>query len=170
MEEPELTLVSINDTSISEKDFGALKLEEDETKAQSIQDTHLGAGHRQHIAEHSDTSPQLPILPGSLQEAFLTRNKAFIERSAQRQKELQLRSKTQSCENSKNKALKPRGSDSCLKGMCKMGASPPLDTKALRSYNQIAQVKQQREDGYTRNRAKEFHKKALEKLRAKNTY
>lgn len=37
MEEPELTLVSISDTSISEKDFGALKLEEDETETQSIQ-------------------------------------------------------------------------------------------------------------------------------------
>ncbi|XP_049634972.1 centrosomal protein of 295 kDa [Suncus etruscus] len=107
MEEPELTLVSISDTSISEKDFGALKLEEDEIEAQSIRDTHLGAGHRHHRAERSATSPQLPVLPGSLQEAFLTRNKAFIERSAQRQKELRLRSKTRSWENSKSKALKP---------------------------------------------------------------
>ncbi|XP_014640731.1 PREDICTED: centrosomal protein of 295 kDa [Ceratotherium simum simum] len=71
-----------------------------------------------------------------------------------------------------------------LKGVSKVRVSLPEDRKAtqalmhqraLRLYNQLAEVKQQKEEkakqeAYAQNRAraKEFHKKTLEKLRAKN--
>uniref|UniRef100_G1M2H2 Centrosomal protein 295 n=1 Tax=Ailuropoda melanoleuca TaxID=9646 RepID=G1M2H2_AILME len=136
----------------------------------------------------AETSPKIIALPGSLQEAFIKRKKSFMERSSQRQKEI--KNKIRIPENSQISIVKekPTGSSvSCLKGVnkVKVRVSLPEDRKAaqalmhqrtLRSYNQLAEVKQQREekakqDAYAQNRAraKEFHKKTLEKLRAKNT-
>uniref|UniRef100_A0A8C9KVC6 Centrosomal protein 295 n=1 Tax=Panthera tigris altaica TaxID=74533 RepID=A0A8C9KVC6_PANTA len=138
---------------------------------------------------HSPQSRRLPAqksVPGSLQEAFVKRKKSFIERSSQRQKEIKNKIYLSEKSQIKTAKEKPTGSSvSRLKGVNKVRVSLPEDRKtaqtlmrqrALRLYNQLAEVKQQREekakqDAYAQNRAraKEFHKKTLEKLRAKNT-
>ncbi|XP_062052855.1 centrosomal protein of 295 kDa isoform X3 [Lepus europaeus] len=131
---------------------------------------------------------EFTAIPGSLQEAFVKRKKSFIQRSCQRQKEI--RNKTHVSENSQIKTAKekpPTGSFvNRLKGVSKVRVSIPEDRKttqslmhqrALRLYNQLAEVKQQKEEkakqeafAQNRARAKEFHKKTLQKLRAKNTW
>ncbi|XP_077914822.1 centrosomal protein of 295 kDa isoform X6 [Halichoerus grypus] len=206
MEEPELTLVSTSDTSIAEMDFANLTLEEkkgneaknssqvseflplvSETETPDYPDVSEHCSKEQVILS-AETPPKIIALPGSLQEAFIKRKKSFMERSSQRQKEI--KNKIRIPENSQTKIAKekPTGSSvSRLKGVnkVKVRVSLPEDRKtaqalmhqrAPRSYNQLAEVKQQREekakqDAYAQNRAraKEFHKKTLEKLRAKNT-
>ncbi|XP_008579973.1 PREDICTED: centrosomal protein KIAA1731 homolog isoform X1 [Galeopterus variegatus] len=135
----------------------------------------------------TETLPKFTATPGSLQEAFVKRKKTFMERSYQRQKEI--RNKIRVPENSQIKTAKEKTSTgspvSHLKGVNKVRLSFPEDRKttqalmhqrALRLHNQSAEVKQQKEEkakqeAYAQNRikAKEFHKKTLEKLRAKNT-
>ncbi|XP_059042432.1 centrosomal protein of 295 kDa isoform X3 [Mustela lutreola] len=206
IEEPELTLLSTSDISIAEMDLANLTLEErkgNEAKSSSqvsellpfvtVTETLDYPDVSEHCTEEhmfvsAETPPKIIALPGSLQEAFIKRKKSFIERSSQRQKEI--KNKIRISENSQIKIAKekPTGSSvNCLKGVnkVKVRVSLPEDRKtaealmhqrALRSYNQLAEVKQQREekakqDAYTQNRAraKEFHKQTLEKLRAKNT-
>ncbi|KAM7084612.1 centrosomal protein of 295 kDa isoform 2-T2 [Molossus nigricans] len=138
-------------------------------------------------AVSAETLPKFTPVPGSLQEAFVKRKKSFIERSCQRQKEI--RNKIRVFKNSESQVIKGRPSTglsaSRLKGVNKVRVSLPEDRKtaqalthqrALRLHSQLAEVKQQKEekakqDAYAQNRAraKEFHKKTLEKLRAKNT-
>ncbi|XP_033061447.1 centrosomal protein of 295 kDa isoform X13 [Trachypithecus francoisi] len=205
MEEPELTLVSTSDTSIAEMDFANLTLEEkSENEAKSsfqvgeflplVSETE--ASDYPAVSELSiekprtastDTPQRFTPIPGSLQEAFIKRKKSFMERSHQREKEI--RNKIRLSENSQIKTVKEKPSISSsvsrLKGVNKVRASFPEDRKTtqalrhqrgLRLYNQLAEVKQQKEEkakqeAYAQNRAraKEFHKKTLEKLRARNT-
>uniref|UniRef100_A0A8C7EL37 Centrosomal protein 295 n=1 Tax=Neovison vison TaxID=452646 RepID=A0A8C7EL37_NEOVI len=203
IEEPELTLVSTSDISIAEMDLANLTLEErkgNEAKSSSqvsellpfvsgTETLDYPDVSEHDTEEHMIVSAGRPLtLPGSLQEAFIKRKKSFIERSSQRQKEI--KNKIRISENSQIKIAKekPTGlSVNRLKGVnkVKVRVSLPEDRKTaqalmhqrtLRSYNQLAEVKQQREekakqDAYTQNRAraKEFHKQTLEKLRAKNT-
>ncbi|XP_054950740.2 centrosomal protein of 295 kDa isoform X16 [Pan paniscus] len=205
MEEPELTLVSTTDTSIAEMDFANLTLEEkSENEAKSFFQVSeflplvsaTEASDYPAVSELSiekprtastETPRRLTPIPGSLQEAFIKRKKSFMERSHQRQKEI--RNKIHVSENSHIKTVKEKPSISSsvshLKGVNKVTASFPEDRKTtqalrhqrgLRLYNQLAEVKQQKEEktkqeAYAQNRAraKEFHKKTLEKLRAKNT-
>ncbi|KAM9658217.1 centrosomal protein of 295 kDa isoform 4-T4 [Trichechus inunguis] len=130
------------------------------------------------VTQPAETLPKFiaipeTAIPESLQEAFLKRKKTFIERSTQRQKEV--RNRVHVTENSQVKAAeKPTGSSvSHLKGVSKVRVSLPEDRRtaqalmcqrALRSYNQLAEVKQQKEEkarkaAYAQNRAraKEFH-------------
>nr|XP_055212046.1 centrosomal protein of 295 kDa isoform X4 [Gorilla gorilla gorilla] len=211
MEEPELTLVSTTDTSIAETDFANLTLEEkSENEAKSffqvseflplVSATESSdypavselSIEKPRTASTAETPRRLTPIPGSLQEAFIKRKKSFMERSHQRQKEI--RNKIHVSENSQIKTVKEKpfisSSVSRLKGVNKVRASFPEDRKTtqalrhqrgLRLYNQLAEVKQQKEEeqkeektkqeAYAQNRAraKEFHKKTLEKLRAKNT-
>nr|XP_008260832.2 centrosomal protein of 295 kDa isoform X3 [Oryctolagus cuniculus] len=202
MEEPELTLVSTSDISIAETDFANLTLEEkEENEAKSC----FQVSEFLPLVPETETSDHLPLsecstdksatvstetlleftaIPGSLQEAFVKRKKSFIQRSCQRQKEI--RNKIRISENSQIKTAKekpPTGSFvNRLKGVSKVRVSVPEDRKtthqrALRLYNQLAEVKQQKEEkakqeafAQNRARAKEFHKKTLQKLRAKNTW
>ncbi|KAM5245955.1 centrosomal protein of 295 kDa [Ctenodactylus gundi] len=165
MEEPELTLASTSDISTAEMELANLTLEEK--------------------SEHEANSCSQEIFPNcaavteSLQEAFMKRKKSFIEQSCQRQKEIQ--SKTRVSKLSAAETLFSGG----LKGVNKKSMSLPEERKmaqalmrkrALRLYNQLNEVKQQKEEkakqeAYAQNRAraKEFHKKTLEKLRARNT-
>ncbi|XP_077636721.1 centrosomal protein of 295 kDa isoform X2 [Crocuta crocuta] len=203
MEEPELTLVSTSDISIAETEFANLTLEEREKEAKSTfqvneclplmsekETSNFPAVSEHYVKEavtvSTETPPKLTAVPGSLQEAFMKRKKSFMERSSQRQKEI--KNKSYRSEKSQTKIVKekPIGSSmSRLKSVNKVRVSLPEDRKtaqalmhqrALRLYNQLAEVKQQREEkakqeAYAQNRAraKEFHKKTLEKLRAKNT-
>ncbi|XP_033061443.1 centrosomal protein of 295 kDa isoform X10 [Trachypithecus francoisi] len=194
MEEPELTLVSTSDTSIAEMDFANLTLEEkSENEAKSsfqvgeflplVSETE--ASDYPAVSELSiekprtastDTPQRFTPIPGSLQEAFIKRKKSFMERSHQREKEI--RNKIRLSENSQIKTVKEKPSISSsvsrLKGVNKVRASFPEDRKTtqalrhqrgLRLYNQLAEVKQQKEEkakqeAYAQNRAraKEFHK------------
>ncbi|XP_032708691.1 centrosomal protein of 295 kDa isoform X3 [Lontra canadensis] len=206
IEEPELTLVSTSDISIAEMDLANLTLEEkkgNEAKSSSQVSEFLPfvsvteTSDYPDVSEHgteermivsAETPPKIIALPGSLQEAFIKRKKSFIERSSQRQKEI--KNKIRIPENAQIKIAKekPTGSSvNRLKGVNKVKvrvslhedrktAQALMHPRALRSYNQLAEVKQQREekakqDAYAQNRAraKEFHKQTLEKLRAKNT-
>ncbi|XP_030773250.1 centrosomal protein of 295 kDa isoform X1 [Rhinopithecus roxellana] len=194
MEEPELTLVSTSDISIAEMDFANLTLEEkSENEAKSsfqvseflplVSETE--ASDYPAVSELSiekprtastDTPQRFTPIPGSLQEAFIKRKKSFMERSHQREKEI--RNKIRLSENSQIKTIKEKPSISSsvsrLKGVNKVRASFPEDRKTtqalrhqrgLRLYNQLAEVKQQKEEkakqeAYAQNRAKakEFHK------------
>ncbi|KAM6158557.1 centrosomal protein of 295 kDa [Rhynchocyon petersi] len=158
MEEPELTLVSTSDNSIAEADFETLNLEEkSENEAKScFQDDDA-------INKHVLAETEFITVPENLQEAFFQRKKHFIERSIQRQKEI--RSKTQVTEDPHVK--KPTGSSSHLKGVSK-DRSP---AQTLKSFCQLNEAREEkvRQEVYAQNRARarEFHKKTLEKLRAK---
>nr|XP_011744175.1 centrosomal protein of 295 kDa isoform X5 [Macaca nemestrina] len=194
MEEPELTLVSTSDISIAETDFANLTLEEkSENEAKNsfrvseflplVSGTE--ASDYPAVSELSiekprtastDTLQRFTPIPGSLQEAFIKRKKSFLERSHQREKEI--RNKIRLSENSHIKTVKEKPSISSsvsrLKGVNKVRASFPEDRKTtqvlrhqrgLRLYNQLAEVKQQKEEkakqeAYAQNRAraKEFHK------------
>nr|XP_045227103.1 centrosomal protein of 295 kDa isoform X7 [Macaca fascicularis] len=194
MEEPELTLVSTSDISIAKTDFANLTLEEkSENEAKNsfrvseflplVSETE--ASDYPAVSELSiekprtastDTPQRFTPIPGSLQEAFIKRKKSFMERSHQREKEI--RNKIRLSENSHIKTVKEKPSISSsvsrLKGVNKVRASFPEDRKTtqvlrhqrgLRLYNQLAEVKQQKEEkakqeAYAQNRAraKEFHK------------
>ncbi|XP_054226317.1 centrosomal protein of 295 kDa isoform X10 [Homo sapiens] len=197
MEEPELTLISTTDTSIAEMDFANLTLEEkSENEAKCFFQVSVflplvsatEASDYPAVSELSiekprtastETPRRLTPVPGSLQEAFIKRKKSFMERSHQRQKEI--RNKIHVSENSQIKTVKEKPSISSsvsrLKGVNKVRASFPEDRKTtqalrhqrgLRLYNQLAEVKQQKEEktkqeAYAQNRAraKEFHKVSI---------
>ncbi|XP_023367253.1 centrosomal protein of 295 kDa isoform X2 [Otolemur garnettii] len=190
MEEPELTLVSTSDISIAETDFANLTLEEREREADSFQVSEClppasktDASDYPAVSELSMEKPTVSTesLLESLQEAFVKRKKSFMERSYQRQKEIWNKIYV----NSQIKLVQEKptiGSSVQRKGVTKDGASVSEDRKtlmqqrALRLHNQFAEVRQKEEKSkqaaaYTQNRtrAREFHKKTLEKLRAKNT-
>ncbi|XP_059874082.1 centrosomal protein of 295 kDa isoform X1 [Delphinus delphis] len=202
MEEPELTLISNSDISIAEMDFANLTLEEKrENEAKSCfqvseflpllsetQNSDCPAASEHPVekpAVCAETLSKFTATPGSLQEAFMKRKKAFMERSSQRQKEIRNKIRVSGSSQTKIVKEKPTGSlVSHLKGVNKVRVSLPEDRKtaqahmhqrALRLYHQLPEVKKQKEekakqDAYAQNRAraKEFHKKTLEKLRAKN--
>ncbi|XP_058518291.1 centrosomal protein of 295 kDa [Ochotona princeps] len=187
MEEPELTLVSISDISITETDFANLTLEENEAK-NSFQVNELLPPVSECSLDQSTTAfaETLDTIPGSLQEAFLKRKKSFIERSYQRQKEIRNKAHVRNSQMKATKEKLPTGSFvNCLKGVNRVSISEDRKTaqslmhqRALRLHNQLAEVKKQKEkeektkqEVYAKNRAsaKEFHKKVLQKLRAKNT-
>ncbi|XP_032156406.1 centrosomal protein of 295 kDa-like isoform X2 [Sapajus apella] len=191
MEEPELTLVSTSDISIAETDFANLTLEEkgeDEAKSCSQVSEFLPLVSETEGSDYpavselsiekpktasTESPPRFTPISGSLQEAFINRKKTFMERSHQRQKEITIKEKPSI-----------GSSVSHLRGVNKVRALPEdrkttqalRHQRSLRLYNQLAEVKQQKEEkakqaAYAQNRAraKEFHKKTLEKLRAKNT-
>nr|XP_021521323.1 centrosomal protein of 295 kDa [Aotus nancymaae] len=191
MEEPELTLVSTSDISIAESDFANLTLEEkreDEAKSCLQVSEFLPLVSETEASDYpavselsiekpktasTESPPRFTPISGSLQEAFIKRKKTFMERSHQRQKEITIREKPSI-----------GSSVSRLRGVNKVRALPEdrkttqalRHQRSLRLYNQLAEVKQQKEEkakqeAYAQNRAraKEFHKKTLEKLRAKNT-
>ncbi|XP_055437626.1 centrosomal protein of 295 kDa isoform X4 [Bubalus kerabau] len=203
MEEPELTLTSTSDISIAEMDFANLTLEEKrENEAKScfqvseflplLSETENSdyPAMSEHPLERAtvcgETFSRCTAVPESLQEAFIKRKKAFIERSSQRQKEI--KDKVHASGNSQTKTITEKTTGSFvsdLKGMSKVRVSLPEDKKtaqphtherALGLYLQLAEMKKQKEDkakqdAHAQNRArtKEFHKKTLEKLRARNT-
>ncbi|NXH22619.1 CE295 protein, partial [Bucco capensis] len=166
------------------------------SKAQSPNDSHFTL-HQTAVMLLEFAAP-----PGSLQECFLKRKRSFIQKSLKRVEEI----KHKETENEKPEAARQfqRGKSEKLSKQKiflisgKKGAvgnklkkvevkvSSPEDRKAgamemhqrtSRLYNQLAEVKIQKEEKtrqetYAKNRekAKEFQKKTLEKLRAKRTW
>uniref|UniRef100_A0A6J0VHE5 Centrosomal protein of 295 kDa isoform X2 n=1 Tax=Pogona vitticeps TaxID=103695 RepID=A0A6J0VHE5_9SAUR len=138
----------------------------------------------------------LPALPfASLQESFLKRKKDFIERSTKRLENLKSRSQSSrkpqaKASQQKNTQLRnpkenspPKGAAACHLKKVEVKVCSAADRKMVelqmlqrtsRLYNNLAEVKTRREekerqDNYAKNRekAKEFQKKTLEKLRAR---
>ncbi|CAK6448876.1 unnamed protein product [Pipistrellus nathusii] len=185
MEEPELTLVSSSDISITEMDFANLSIEE-KNEAKSFQESEFLplVPDQKTAAVCAETLSKFTAAPGSLQEAFAKRKKSFIERSCQRQKEI--RNKIHVSRNTESQVVKATlniGSPvSSLKSKVKVSLSKDRkiaqnlkNQRTPRLHNQLAEVKGQKEEkakqeAYAQNRAraKEFHKKTLEKLRAKS--
>lgn len=185
MEEPELTLVSSSDISITEMDFANLSIEEKD-EAKSFQESEFLplVPDQKTAAVSAETLSKFTAAPGSLQEAFAKRKKSFIERSCQRQKEI--RNKIHVSRNTESQIVKATlniGSPvSGLKSKVKVSLSKDRKTaqtlknqRTARLHNHLAEVKGQKEEkakqeAYAQNRAraKEFHKKTLEKLRAKS--
>ncbi|XP_033620172.1 centrosomal protein of 295 kDa isoform X4 [Fukomys damarensis] len=181
MEEPELSLVSTSDISIDETDFANLSLEEKkENEAKScfqvseflpVKSKTETLAHPL-VSELMQKSTGSTAIPESLQEAFVRRKKSFMERSYQRQKEI--RSKTRVFEHSKSKTVKKPSTGSSVSSlrvnkvtMClpEERTQALLHKRALRLYNQLSEVKQQKEEkakqeAYVQNRAraKEFQK------------
>ncbi|XP_067424365.1 centrosomal protein of 295 kDa isoform X2 [Emydura macquarii macquarii] len=138
--------------------------------------------------------------PGNLQESFLKRKKNFIQKSSKRVEEIKnrerssekpqaklfQRDKTEKLHMLKEHIPTSGAVTSQLKKVGEVKVCSPEDRKSadvqmhqrtLRLYNQLAEVKSRKEEKsrretYAKNRekAKEFHKKTLEKLRAKKTH
>ncbi|XP_039194045.1 centrosomal protein of 295 kDa isoform X1 [Crotalus tigris] len=132
---------------------------------------------------------------GSLQESFLKRKKDFIERSLKRVEKL--KNREQSSEKTQSKApplkkpqlhkrnvnwtphaaavhLLKKGEEKRCSPVDRKVAAEQMQQRTSRLYNNLAEVKNRKEEkdrkeNYARNRerAKEFHKKTMEKLRAR---
>ncbi|XP_036049868.1 centrosomal protein of 295 kDa isoform X3 [Onychomys torridus] len=177
MEEPDLTLVSTSDISIAETDLANLTLEESDNETQSC--FQAGVFLPPSPTETSDygalSEPCINQPQVTLSASPMKRKNTCMGQSYQRQREM------------RNKIQLPQTGSSLsrLKGVNKVRAPLPEEKKArqalthqraLRLYKQLAEVRQQREEkakqevhAQNKARAKEFHKKTLEKLRAKNT-
>ncbi|XP_006897246.1 PREDICTED: centrosomal protein KIAA1731 homolog [Elephantulus edwardii] len=195
MEEPELTLVSTSDISIAEADLENLTLEENVKEEKGcLQSEFLplvpetsecsslpeNSGVKSLI--HSTETNAHTAMPENLQEAFL-RKKSFIERSTQRQKEIKDRAHVTEDAQTQPVDKLCAGSASPFKGVNTIRVSIPEDRttaqvcmsqRALKSYNELADGKEQRQEkgrqetnAQNRAKAREFQKKTLEKLRAK---
>ncbi|XP_015744690.2 centrosomal protein of 295 kDa, partial [Python bivittatus] len=140
---------------------------------------------------------ELAPVHGSLQESFLKRKKDFIERSLKRMEKLKNRERSFEKTQTKASQLKktqlhkrkenwtPSGAAvNRLKKVEEKGCSPAerkvaavqMQQRTSRLYNNLSEVKNRKEEkdrreNYARNRerAKEFQKKTLEKLRARKT-
>ncbi|XP_040112421.1 centrosomal protein of 295 kDa isoform X2 [Oryx dammah] len=189
MEEPELTLTSTSDISIAEMDFANLTLEEKRDEAKSCFQvseflplmSETENSDYPAMSEHplekptvsAETFSRCTAAPESLQEAFIKRKKAFIERSSQRHKEI--KDKVHASGNSQTKTITEKTTGSFvshLKGMSKVRVSLPEDTKTAPPHTHKRTLGYKaKQDAHAQNRARttEFHKKTLEKLRAKNT-
>ncbi|CAM4351233.1 unnamed protein product [Lepidochelys olivacea] len=138
--------------------------------------------------------------PGSLQESFLRRKKNFIQKSSKRVEEIKNRERSSEkhqaklFQRDKTERFNMPKEDSSTSGavisqlkkvgevkVCspedKRSADVQMQQRTLRLYNQLAEVKirkeeKSRQQTYAKNRekAKEFQKKTLEKLRAKKTH
>ncbi|XP_026507386.1 centrosomal protein of 295 kDa isoform X1 [Terrapene carolina triunguis] len=138
--------------------------------------------------------------PGSLQESFLRRKKNFIQKSSKRVEEIKNRERSSEkpqaklFQRDKTERFNMPKEDSPTSGavvsqlkkvgevkVCspedKRSADVQMQQRTLRLYNQLTEVKirkeeKSRQETYAKNRekAKEFQKKTLEKLRAKKTH
>ncbi|XP_066555356.1 centrosomal protein 295 isoform X2 [Amia ocellicauda] len=229
MEEPELTLMSLNETTLQEEELTSsngeettgdrsekpvglserLELEnttEDLTSKTSMEEDRSVPTAADNAAEEcrrskNESSPscavmllEFPSSAGDLQERFLHKKNALIQKSAKRVEEIKTRSLqsrdlhtslAQSSSSLKKAKPQPSASVVALKKVGNVKVCTPeqrKDTEAdmyqrtQRLYNQLDEVKRQKEikmrqEASLKNRekAKEFQQKTLQKLRAKRT-
>ncbi|KAM5181471.1 centrosomal protein of 295 kDa [Mantella aurantiaca] len=214
LEEPDLTLLSLNDSSIacseptitqrsistpqedanySQHSFKQLQAEVDASGFTLPDRSSLGGSLSQHFAA---IDVEFTSTPGSLQEAFFKRKKHFIENSSKRIQEIKTKDRML-----KTTQPKPQPKDSPdrqeehqhsfdtsqseggqLKKVIEVRVSTPegrklseieMHQRTIRLYNQLGEVKtrkeeKMRQEAYAKNRekAKEFKKRTLEKLRS----
>ncbi|XP_027501271.1 centrosomal protein of 295 kDa isoform X3 [Corapipo altera] len=170
MEEPELTLISSNDISTAESDIEHINQQKIEDKIDNS--TCVGQSECNVFTEEREL---LPLAPGADCSAFTRPDNS---------------PKAQSPNNSHCPSHRTAGKNgavaSQLKKVGEVRVSSPEDRKAgeiemhqrtSRLYNQLEEVKirkeeKKRQETYAKNRekAKEFQKKMLEKLRAKKSW
>lgn len=211
LEEPDLTLISLNDSSIvcSEPPVTLIADHQDGNTSQNIfhplepevdasglapDQSAAGMSLSQHFAE---MSLEFTSTPGSLQDAFLRKKKHFIENSAKRIQEIKQKDRfpKQEGETSnlsdvpvllgdRRSSCEPALSDGGqLKKVVEVRVCTPEERKlseiemhqrTIRLYNRLGEVKtrkeeKMRQETYSKNRekAKEYKKRTLEKLRTK---
>ncbi|XP_053564596.1 centrosomal protein of 295 kDa [Bombina bombina] len=216
LEEPDLTLVSLNDTnttglgsevidtpasladhheeqSSSEGSFRALPAEVD-TSVSALQcSSHVVEEFSSYLSAVMD--PKFTSSPGNLQEAFLKKKRTFIENSSRRLEEIKKKDRkaTTDVKLSKNYEQNNPVDQSLyldladpgqFKKVIEVKVCAPEDRKlteiemhqrTIRLYNQLDEVRTKKEEkmrlesnARNRDKAKEFKKKTLEKLRARN--
>ncbi|XP_075707592.1 centrosomal protein of 295 kDa isoform X2 [Rhinoderma darwinii] len=214
LEEPDLTLISLNDSSIvcsepqvtptsisdhqdestSQNAFRPLEPEVDASGLQAPEQSSVDLSLSRHFAE---MSLEFTSTPGNLQDAFLKKKRHFIETSSKRVQEIKTKDRVPKqkapISNLKDVSAiqgdqQPRyelfpSDGGQLKKVVEVRVCTPEDCRlselerhqrTIRLYNQLDEVKTRREEkmrheNYAKNRekAKEFKKKTLEKLRAK---
>ncbi|XP_018412313.1 PREDICTED: centrosomal protein of 295 kDa [Nanorana parkeri] len=214
LEEPDLTLLSLNDSSVvcseptitqscistpqedengSQHSFKLLPAEVDASDVTLPDRSSLGGSLSQHFAE---IDSEFTSTPGSLQEVFMKRKKHFIENSSKRIQAIKTKDrvvnktqlKTQPKENPVSQVEQlpsfdsAQGEGSQFKKVVEVRVSTPegrklseieMHQRTIRLYNRLDEVKTRnekkiRQEAYAVNRekAKEFKKRTLEKLRA----
>ncbi|CAH2225498.1 Hypothetical predicted protein [Pelobates cultripes] len=221
MEEPDLTLVSLNDSSVvGSESFTSATIASKHCEEQSSVESGFhpltaevdasgvtlpdwsSAGlcvTEESLSQHfTEMNLEISSSSGNLQEAFLRKKKDFVERSAKRLENLKQKDGTSNKTNFKpslnpasNKPLELSNNSAPaalsdvgqLKKVVEVRVCSPEDRKltelemqqrTIRLYNQLDEVKARKEEmmrqkSYAKNRekAKEFKKKTLEKLRSK---
>uniref|UniRef100_A0A8B9ITD0 ALMS motif domain-containing protein n=1 Tax=Amazona collaria TaxID=241587 RepID=A0A8B9ITD0_9PSIT len=178
---------------VPDADYSVFARPDSSSRAQSSNDCHLPS------CQTAVMVLEFAATPGSLQESFLKRKQNFIQKSLKRVEGIKAKERanekpearwTQRGKSEKLSRQKESSPVSGRKGavasqLKKVEVSSPGDRKSgetgmhqrtSRLYNQLAEVKMRKEEKtrqetYTKNRekAKEFQKKMLEKLRAKKT-
>ncbi|KAM9019407.1 centrosomal protein of 295 kDa [Ara ararauna] len=178
---------------VPDADYSVFAKRDSSTKAQSSNDCHLPS------CQTAVMVLEFAATPGSLQESFLKRKQNFIQKSLKRVEGIKSKERanekpearwTQRGKSEKLSRQKEPSPVSGKKGavasqLKKVEGPSPGDRKSgetgmhqhtSRLYNQLAEVKMRKEEKtrqetYAKNRekAKEFQKKMLEKLRAKKT-
>ncbi|NXK74869.1 CE295 protein, partial [Amazona guildingii] len=178
---------------VPDADYSVFARPDSSSRAQSSNDCHLPS------CQTAVMVLEFAATPGSLQESFLKRKQNFIQKSLKRVEGIKAKERanekpearwTQRGKSEKLSRQKESSPVSGRKGavasqLKKAEVSSPGDRKSgetgmhqrtSRLYNQLAEVKMRKEEKtrqetYTKNRekAKEFQKKMLEKLRAKKT-
>ncbi|KAG8584544.1 hypothetical protein GDO81_004658 [Engystomops pustulosus] len=206
LEEPDLTLLSLNDSSVtcseapatlssdhqeantSQSTFQPLQAEVDASGLQGADQSSVDPSLSQNFAE---ISLEFTSTPGSLQEAFLRKKRHFIENSSKRLQEMKNKDRILKAPDVTDVSVlqgEPSSDLVCpdggkLKKVVEVRVCTPEERKlseiemhqrTVRLYNQLDEVKTRREEKmrqetYAKNRqkAKEFKKRTLEKLRAK---
>ncbi|XP_058887101.1 centrosomal protein of 295 kDa isoform X2 [Acipenser ruthenus] len=209
MEEPDLTLMSLNETTLLEQELSNSNREET-TGNRSVKPTCMSENLQLENTEVNKSKPltegfqssqsktsvmllEFSSSPGSLQKFFLKKKKGLIQKSSKRvemikTRETPLAVKTPESlakdQNSQNRAEVPSSAQVCLlKKVGEVKVCTPEQRNANetemyqrteRLYNQLDEVRHRkdikmRQEAYAKNRekAKEFQKKTLQKLRAK---
>ncbi|XP_041089048.1 centrosomal protein of 295 kDa isoform X2 [Polyodon spathula] len=210
LEEPELTLMSLNETTMLEQELSNSNMEET-TGNRSVKPTCMSENLQLNTevnkskpltegfqSSKSKTSHAVMLVefsssPGSLQEIFLKKKKDLIQKSSKRVEMIKTRERPLAVktpeslpkgQNSQNRAEVPSYAQVCqLKKVGEVKVCTPeqrntneteMYRRTERLYNQLDEVRHRKhikmtEEAYAKNRekAKEFQKKTLQKLRAK---
>ncbi|XP_043360077.1 centrosomal protein of 295 kDa isoform X7 [Dermochelys coriacea] len=168
MEEPELTLISSNDISVAESDSEHISQEK---KRKNKFDSLAYAGQSE-LKSCSEGREFLPLDPEADYSVF-----TLPDYSAIAQRPNEDRSPLRQSAGAVISQLKKVGEVKVCSPEDKRSADVQMQQRTLRLYNQLAEVKirkeeKSRQETYAKNRekAKEFQKKTLEKLRAKKTH
>lgn len=209
MEEPELTLMSLNETTLVEQELSNSNREET-TGNRSVKPTCMSENLQLENTEVNKSKPltegfqssksktsvmllEFSSSPGNLQEISLKKKKDLIQKSSKRVEMIKTRERPLAVktpeslakdQNSQNRAEVPSSAQVCLLkkvGEVKVCTPEQRNTnetemyqRTERLYNQLDEVRHRkdikmRQEAYAKNRekAKEFQKKTLQKLRAK---
>ncbi|XP_065437663.1 centrosomal protein of 295 kDa isoform X17 [Chrysemys picta bellii] len=168
MEEPELTLISSNDISVAESDSEHISQEK---KRKNKLDSLAYAGQSE-LKSCSEGRDFLPLDPEADYSVFTLPDYSAIAQSPNEDQ-----SPLHQSAGAVVSQLKKVGEVKVCSPEDKRSADVQMQQRTLRLYNQLAEVKirkeeKSRQETYAKNRekAKEFQKKTLEKLRAKKTH